>query len=96
MGTWVIREIESPKGYVLSKEEINVTIGEVDKVVEIELVNYFITGNIRTVNQFVFNGFSLVCRDIHDSCFLPCVLEVNRVLLIADKNLRSFISESMR
>ena len=26
-----------------------------------------------------------VSRDIHDSCFLPCVLEVNRVLLIADK-----------
>ena len=45
-GTWVIREIESPKGYVLSEEEIAVTIGKVDEVVEIELVNYFIKGNI--------------------------------------------------
>ena len=45
-GTWIIREIESPKGYVLSEEEISVTISEVDEVVEIELVNYFITGNI--------------------------------------------------
>ena len=45
-GTWVIREIESPKGFVLSEEEINVTIGKVDEVVEIELVNYFIKGNI--------------------------------------------------
>lgn len=45
-GTWVIREIESPKGFVLSEEEINVTIGAVDEVVEIELVNDFITGNI--------------------------------------------------
>lgn len=45
-GTWVIREIESPKGFVLSEEEIAVTISEVDEVVEIELVNYFIKGNI--------------------------------------------------
>ena len=45
-GTWIIREIESPKGYVLSEEEIAVTIGKVDEVVEIELVNYFIKGNI--------------------------------------------------
>jgi len=45
-GTWVIREIESPKGFVLSEEEIAVTIGEVDEVVEIELVNYFIKGSI--------------------------------------------------
>ena len=45
-GTWIIREIESPTGFVLSKEEITVTIGAVDEVVEIELVNYFIKGNI--------------------------------------------------
>ena len=45
-GTWIIREIESPKGYVLSEEEIAVTIGKVDEVVEIELVNYFIKGDI--------------------------------------------------
>ena len=45
-GTWVIREIESPTGFVLSEEEITVTIGAVDEVVEIELVNYFIKGNI--------------------------------------------------
>ena len=45
-GTWIIREIESPKGFVLSEEEIAVTIGKVDEVVEIELVNYFIKGSI--------------------------------------------------
>ena len=45
-GTWVIREIESLTGFVLSEEEITVTIGAVDEVVEIELVNYFIKGNI--------------------------------------------------
>ncbi|MBZ0934983.1 Cys-Gln thioester bond-forming surface protein [Clostridioides difficile] len=45
-GTWVICEIESPKGFVLSEEEIPVTIGKAEEVVEIELVNYFIKGNI--------------------------------------------------
>ena len=45
-GTWVIREIESPTGFVLSEEEIAVTVGKIDEVVEIELVNYFIKGNI--------------------------------------------------
>lgn len=45
-GTWVIHEVESPKGFVLSEEEISVTIGKVDEVVEIELVNFYITGNI--------------------------------------------------
>ena len=45
-GTWVIREIESPTGFVLSEEEIAITVGKVDEVVEIELVNYFIKGNI--------------------------------------------------
>ena len=45
-GTWIVREIESPKGFVLSEEEIAVKIGEVDEVVEISLVNYRIRGNI--------------------------------------------------
>ena len=45
-GTWIIREIESPKGFVLSEEEIAVTIGKVDEVVEIELITYFIKGSI--------------------------------------------------
>ena len=45
-GTWIVREIESPKGFVLSEEEIAVTVGKVDEVVEISLVNYRIRGNI--------------------------------------------------
>lgn len=44
-GTWAIREIESPKGFVLSEEEIPVTIGKVDEVVEIELVNFYTQAN---------------------------------------------------
>ena len=45
-GTWIVREIESPKGFVLSEEEIAVTVGKIGEVVEIELVNYRIRGNI--------------------------------------------------
>ena len=45
-GTWIVREIESPKDFVLSEEEIAVTVGKVDEVVEIELVNYRTRGNI--------------------------------------------------
>ncbi len=41
-GTWVIREIESPKGFVLEEEIPEVTIGKADEVVEIELVNEYI------------------------------------------------------
>ena len=45
-GTWIIREVESPTGFVLSEEEISVTISEVNQVVDVWLINYFITGNI--------------------------------------------------
>ncbi len=45
-GTWIVREIESPKGFVLSEEEIAVTVGAIDEVVETSLVNYRIRGNI--------------------------------------------------
>ena len=66
-GTWVIREIESPKGYVLSEEEISVTISEVDEVVEIELMNYFIKGNI---------SLTKVDKDYPDNKLTGAVFEV--------------------
>lgn len=66
-GTWVIREIESPKGYVLSEEEISVTISGVDEVVEIKLVNYFITGNI---------ALTKVDKDYPDNKLTGAVFEV--------------------
>ncbi len=45
-GSWIVREIESPEGYLLSEEVFAVNIGEVGQVVEIELVNKAIKGNI--------------------------------------------------
>ena len=66
-GTWIIREIESPKGFVLSEEEIAVTIGKVDEVVEIELVNYFIKGSIELTK---------VDKDYPDNKLFGAVFEV--------------------
>lgn len=48
-GEWVIREIESPRGFVLSKEEIPVRIGEAGETVEIELANRRIRGNLNLI-----------------------------------------------
>ena len=66
-GTWVIREIESPKGYVLSEEEIAVTIGAVDEAVEVELVNNFIRGSI---------SLTKVDKDYPDNKLTGAVFEV--------------------
>ena len=71
-GTWIIREIESPTGFVLSDEEIPVTIGSVDEVVEVELVNEFITGSI---------DLTKVDEDYPDNKLTGAVFEV-----YADKN----------
>lgn len=71
-GAWIIREIESPTGFVLSDEEIPVTIGSVDEVVEVELVNEFITGSIELTK---------VDEDYPDNKLTGAVFEV-----YADKN----------
>ena len=66
-GTWIVREIESPKGFVLSEEEIAVTVGKVDEVVEIFLVNYRIRGNI---------GLTKVDKDYPDNKLSGAEFEV--------------------
>lgn len=42
-GTWYVREIEQPTGFVLNDTVYDVVIDEDEKVVEIEIVNEFIT-----------------------------------------------------
>ena len=66
-GNWIIREVESPKGFILSEEEIPVTIGKVDEAVEIELINYFIKGNIELTK---------VDKDYPDNKLTGAVFEV--------------------
>lgn len=46
-GNWVIREIESPAGYVLSEAIIPVTVSENGAVVEIQITNNRIRGNVQ-------------------------------------------------
>ena len=46
-GDWVLKELESPAGFILSDEVIPVTVEEDGQVVEISLVNERIYGNLR-------------------------------------------------
>ena len=45
-GTWYVREIEQPTGFVLDDTIYPVTIGADSQVVEIEIVNKYVRGNI--------------------------------------------------
>ena len=45
-GTWYVREIEQPAGFVLDDTIYPVTIGADGQVVEIEIVNAYVRGNI--------------------------------------------------
>lgn len=45
-GVWVVREIEQPTGFVLNDTAYSVVIGENEKIVEVEIINEFIRGNI--------------------------------------------------
>ena len=45
-GIWYVREIEQPKGFVLNETVYEVNIAENEQVVEIEIVNEFVRGNI--------------------------------------------------
>lgn len=45
-GTWYVREIEQPTGFVLDDTIYPVTIGADGQVVEIEIVNAYVRGNI--------------------------------------------------
>lgn len=45
-GIWYVREIEQPTGFVLNESVYEVNIAENEQVVEIEIVNEFVRGNI--------------------------------------------------
>lgn len=46
-GNWVLKELESPEGFVLSDEIFSVTIEEDGQVVEISLANERVYGDLR-------------------------------------------------
>lgn len=46
-GSWVIREIAAPEGYLLSSESFPVTVSEDGQIIVIEIVNEQITGSVK-------------------------------------------------
>lgn len=46
-GQWIVREIEAPTGFVLDDTSYEVNISENEQVVEIEITNEYIHGNIQ-------------------------------------------------
>lgn len=46
-GNWVVREIEAPTGFVLSEEPFAVTIDKDGAIVEVEIENTLIRGNVQ-------------------------------------------------
>jgi len=46
-GTWIIREIAAPEGYLLTEESYPVTVSEDGQVIVIEIVNQQITGSVK-------------------------------------------------
>lgn len=46
-GNWIVREIEAPTGFVLSEETFAVTVDEDGAVIEVEIENTLIRGNVQ-------------------------------------------------
>ena len=46
-GNWVVKEIEAPEGFVLDETAHAVTIDKDEQVIEVEITNEYIHGNIR-------------------------------------------------
>lgn len=48
-GNWVVREIEAPTGFVLSEESFAVTIDKDGTIIEVEIENTLIRGNVQLI-----------------------------------------------
>lgn len=76
-GTWYVREIEQPTGFVLNDTVFDVTVAADEQIIEIEIVNEFIRGNIALTkvdadypdNKLTGVTFE-VYKDTNDNCEL--------------------------
>ena len=84
-GIWYVREIEQPTGFVLNETVYEVNIAENEQVVEIEIVNEFVRGNITLTK---------VDADFPDNKLTGATFEVYQDNN-ADGKPRSFIQGSM-
>lgn len=48
-GKWIVREIEAPEGFVLDDTSYEVNIGENEQVIEVEITDEYIHGNIELI-----------------------------------------------
>ena len=48
-GKWIVREIEAPEGFVLDDTSYKVNIGENEQVIEVEITDEYIHGNIELI-----------------------------------------------
>ena len=48
-GNWIVREIEAPEGFVLDDISYEVNIGENEQVIEVEITDEYIHGNIELI-----------------------------------------------
>ena len=46
-GNWLVREIKQPEGFVLDETSYEVKISEVGQVIEVEIINEYVHGNIK-------------------------------------------------
>ena len=46
-GNWIVREIEQPEGFVLDDTSYEVSISENEQVIEVQIVNKYVHGNIK-------------------------------------------------
>ena len=46
-GNWIVREIEQPAGFVLDDTSYEVIVSEDGQVIEVEIVNEYVYGNIK-------------------------------------------------
>ena len=68
-GNWIVREIEAPTGFVLDDTSYEVNISENEQVVEVEITNEYVHGNIQLTK---------VDADYHDNKLTGATFEVYR------------------
>lgn len=76
-GNWVVREIEAPAGFVLSEKSFAVTIDKDGAIIEVEIENALIRGNVQLTktdrdypdNKLAGAKFTVYCDSNGDKAF---------------------------
>lgn len=55
-GNWLVRELKPTAGFILNETVYNATVSENGQVIEIEVINEFITGELELTKRDIANG----------------------------------------